>query len=320
VQAEAAGQPTAEQRGNWRKQLQAAPRPTKGCFTATYPETQWREVPCKQPPTKLYTPRVGGTTQTTTVGGSGPDLTAVVTGHVTQAEGSFDSVTGVTVMPAYSLQLNTNFFSTSTCSGAPSPRTCQGWEQFVYESSGTGFIQYWLINYGPVTASCPAPQGAHCVAGSASTDGWCPVILSGALFCVVNAASAVPAIAEPATSLNLMHVTGAAAHSGGATTDSMTVTVGTSAFSANGDNRFPDLPTQWQQAEFNVFGNGGGDEAVFNSGVTLVVRTQVDNGTTNAPMCNTGGFTGESNSLTLASPHISRYERIGPTNLAKVVL
>ena len=57
-----------------------------------------------------------------------------------QAEGSFDSVTGVTSAGAYTLQLNTAPFSTSACSGSPNPANCQGWEQFVYPSSGGGLI------------------------------------------------------------------------------------------------------------------------------------------------------------------------------------
>jgi hypothetical protein len=90
-------------------------------------------------------------TRTDIVGGAGPDFSAVVTGNITEAEGSFDTITGVTsecavqcpkgtcpTSPtctsanpanAYSLQLNTNYFKTSTCIGSPNPG-CLGWEQF----------------------------------------------------------------------------------------------------------------------------------------------------------------------------------------------
>ena len=88
-------QPSAAARENWRKEMQATPRPRNGCFTATYPERQWREVPCKTPPNKLYPPRQGGTTRLDMVGGAGPDFSAVVSRYITQAEGSFDTVTGV---------------------------------------------------------------------------------------------------------------------------------------------------------------------------------------------------------------------------------
>jgi hypothetical protein len=118
-----------------------------------------------------------------------------VTGHVSEAEGSFDIVTGVTsecavqcpmgVCPTnptcagapantYSLQLNTKPFTTQTCNGSPNPGNCQGWEQFIYPSSGGGSIQYWLENYGPAGTACPTPRGATCVNGEAFSDGWCP--------------------------------------------------------------------------------------------------------------------------------------------------
>jgi hypothetical protein len=295
------GQPGAAERQNWRKELLAVPRPTNGCYTATYPERQWREVPCKAPPNKPYFPRASGMTRLETVGGAGPDFSAVVTGNITQAEGSFDSVTGVTATPAYSLQLNTDFFPTSTCSGSPNAG-CRGWEQFVYESAGTGFIQYWLINYGPAGTLCPMPRGAHCVAGGVSNDGWCPFTLGTSpnpIFCAVNAAAGVPAPAEPATSLGQMTVGGAAAGVGGAANDAMTVTVGASSFSAGGNNYFPDLGTKWKEAEFNVFGNGGGSQAVFNSGAKAVVRIEVASGTNVGPGCDLRSFTAESNNMTL---------------------
>src|SRR5260370_18438552 len=136
----AAGQPTAVELETWGTMILRTPRPKKGegCFVATYPETEWREVTCKTPPNKLYPPKRHGMIRTETVGGAGPDFSAVVTGHITEAEGSFDSVSGVTsecavqcpsqVCPAnpsctaptnqYSLQLNPKPFPTTTCSGS----------------------------------------------------------------------------------------------------------------------------------------------------------------------------------------------------------
>jgi hypothetical protein len=281
----------------------ATPRPTNRCYTATYPERQWREVTCKTPPNKPYLPRAAGMTQLETVGGSGPDFAMVGGGgQINQADGSFDSVTGVTATPAYSLQLNTDFFPTSTCNGSPNAG-CRGWEQFVYESAGTGFIQYWLIQYGPAGTMCPMPRGANCVAGGVSNDGWCPFTLGTSadpLYCVVNAAAGVPAPARPATSLTTGDgVNGAAAGVSGAANDAITVTLGGAAFSAGGNNYFPDLGNQWKEAEFNVFGNGGGSQAVFNSGASAVVRIHDLSGTNLRPRCDQRTFTGESSNLTL---------------------
>jgi hypothetical protein len=55
----------------------------------------------------------------------------------------------------------------------------------------------------------------------------------------------------------------------------------------------------WQLAEFNVFGNCCLTQAGFNLGSTVVVRTSIVDGTTNAPSCVTTGTTGETNNLTL---------------------
>ncbi len=315
-------QPTEVERESWRKAILKIPRPKKACYEATYPETQWREVACKPPLRKLYPPKRPGTTRTQQVG-NGPDFTAQVTGHISASEGQFDSLTGVTsefavpctgaeftcpTNPAYnagttneySLQLNTEPFTTETCNGSPHPKECQGFEQFVYPSSGGGSIQYWLENYGPGGTECPKPRGASCSPGFAESDGWCPFSFpsSPVVYCVVNAAGSTTASGEPATALRELKVTGDAAGVVGAD-DWITVTVGNTVSSSPGNNYFPDLGSQWKGAEFNVFGDGSGDQAVFNNGSTIVVQTSVDSGTNGAPMYGTVSFTGESNNLTL---------------------
>ncbi|MBV8495541.1 MAG: hypothetical protein JO361_02030 [Gammaproteobacteria bacterium] len=65
---------------------------------------------------------------------------------------------------------------------------------------------------------------------------------------------------------------------------------------------FLGIGTQWNTAEFNVFGASGGSEADLNLGAVLVVRTSVENETTNAPTCQPTGFTAESNNLNLVPP------------------
>lgn len=325
AQASTRGQPTKIERESWRKTVLRVPLPKKGCFAATYPETQWHEVTCKTPPRKLYPPKRPGMIRTETVGGAGPDFSAVVTGHITEAEGSFDSMSGVTsectvacpgqVCPAnpsctastgnqYSLQLNSRPFTTSTCSASPIPASCRGWEQFVYSSTGFGgFIQYWLENYGPAGTACPSPQGASCSPGFSESDGWCPFQFSptGNVYCVVNAANSAPAPAQAITLLDQLKLTGAAAGVNGNTDDSITVTEGNTVFTANGGNYFPDLGSQWQEVEFNVFGDGNGDQAVFNSGAKVAVRTGVASGTSTGPACDLQSFTGESTNLTLVN-------------------
>jgi len=59
----------------------------------------------------------------------------------------------------------------------------------------------------------------------------------------------------------------------------ISVTLGGSALqTATGNNYIPELSAEWNEAEFNVFGNGGGSQVVFNSGATLQVRTEVISG------------------------------------------
>ena len=184
---------------------------------------------------------------------------------------------------SYSLQLNTQPFATSTCSASPNKTQCAGWQQFVYSPSAGGSIQYWLLEYGPAGTACPVARSAHCEPFSES-DGWCPVSFSPGsdVYCVVNAAASAPAPAEPITSLPGLSVTGAVAGVNGAN-DSIAVTTDNTVNQAPGNNYFPDPGSQWQEAEFNVFGDGNADQAVFNTGAMVVVRTALDSGTTSPP-------------------------------------
>jgi hypothetical protein len=323
--AAVAVEPTKAQLEEWQRAMAKVQRPKEGCFNATFPDRQWREVPCKTPPNKLYPPRNrGGMTSTTVVGGAGPDFAAAVTGHITEARGSFDavSITGsqcsvacpggtcpaspsCTGLPAntYTLQLNSAPFTTSACSGSPTPATCQGWQQFVFDGAGGGgFIQYWLLRYGPAGTMCPTPRHAGSCGGFAWSDGWCPFQFSptGPVYCVVNAATAAPAPATPVSSLGSTSLTGSAA-GGGATSDSIHIGIGSTLHAASGNNYFPDLGTQWQAAEFNVFGDGNGSQAVFGNPTTLTVRTAVSSGTSSGPNCSLQSYTGESSNLTLVN-------------------
>ncbi len=322
--------PAREELRSWRRAIQNVPRPKHACYEATYPETKWREVPCKMPPHKLYPPRTGGMSQAETVGHNSGDFTAVTPGLVSKARGSFDPGTIVSsecsvpcpgpdlACPAdpvctptsstnnvYSLQLNTNPFNTSACNDSPNTSDvfpCQGWAQFIYPSSGKGFIQYWLLNYGPSGTMCPA-QSKNCAKGIPQTDGWCPVSLWGNGYCVVNGPSN-SAPASPITSLTDLEVVGLA----GADGNEMIVYVDETAYMTDGGGYLPDLGNPppggsgWQQAEFNVFGDGNGDQAVFSPGSTVVVRLAVDSAPPSGVLgCLLQSFTGETNNLTLAN-------------------
>jgi len=322
--AVAVEKPTAAQLQTWRQTLAKTPRPKKACYTATYPDTQWHEVFCKPKSTKLYPPRRGKGILPALVGGTnGVDFTAQVTGHISEAEGSFDPngtvVAGQCSVPCdtmtdvcapsltcsspgatandFSLQLNTQFFTnTSTCSSAPAAGTwgqCQGWQQFVYESDGSGSIQYWLAPWGPMGSTCPAGFTPFQYAPT-------PTDPNPPLDCyniVPNSTNVPSALASELPQITVM---GSIAGVAGPT-DNLTIFVGGTGGSSPGDNLFPDLGSVWQFAEFNIFGNGDNSQAVFNGGSTVIPRVGVTSGTTKAPQCDLQTFTGETNDLTLGN-------------------
>jgi hypothetical protein len=54
----------------------------------------------------------------------------------------------------------------------------------------------------------------------------------------------------------------------------------------------------WNYAEFNIFGNAGGNAAYLNIGSTLTTQITVTYGGTAAPTCAINGPTAETNNLT----------------------
>ena len=312
--AKAAPQPTMKELKSWRSTIMRTPRPKKGCFTADYPKTKWREVPCVKAPVTPYLPSRGQ--QPFTVGNGNDVSSQVSSGHISEAIGSFDSVSGVAneygVSPntglltanVFSLQLNSNFFSgTAACNGVSG---CQGWAQFVYSNTaGMAFIQYWLINYGP---SCPG-------SGGPAGTGWMAFSNS----CYGNSNAVVITGSPPLniSTLNQLSVTGQAASG---SHDTLTMYVGGTAYTTNDQDSVVDLANYWQTAEFNIFGDGNGSAATFNyqspAVASVKVRTAVDNGSSTAPSCQAAGYTAETNNL-----YFGAYSAIagsGP-NLAAVV-
>lgn len=323
-QATDTSKPTDVELETWRQKILHTPQPSsKGCFTATYPDPAWHEVPCSTEPIKIQLPKRGGGLRPAVVG-NGTDFLAQVTGHISEAEGSFDSVTVAsetqtytdtsttpptvtTTANGYGLQLNTDYFTTSACSSSPDPN-CRGWEQFIVSSFGGAGIQYWLSPYGPPGTTCPAPHHVGCMPGESWPDGWCEFQFTPTdpVQCVVNGLGVhayPPGVATPLDINNVHQVKlmGRAAGVGGSATDGAFVTYGTSVASAPGGNFFPDLSSQWQTAEFNIFGSCCAMQAEFNIGTTMDVRLAVTSGTADPPGCLVGGFTGETNNLTLVA-------------------
>lgn len=290
---------------SWSRSMLQQPSQRPGCYRSDYPSTTWKQVRCTSGPSYPMPPRRGARALTV---GNGSDVSAqIASGFVSQAIGTFDSVSNVTsesspignsgspVANAYTLQLNTDHFTSSACAGSPNPG-CLGWEQFVFENFGSGaraFIQYWLLRFN---TTCPSGWNQFSFNGSSD------------IYCFRNNSSGAVSIpVQPIGNLANLSVTATVT----ASSDSVAVSTGSSVFTVNGDNSV-NAAASWKIAEFNVFGDGGnssgGGGATFNSGAVIVPRTRVFGNTNAAPMCVAQGFTGETNNLSfgpsapLASP------------------
>ncbi len=219
----------------------------------------------------------------------------------------------------YTLQVNTNFYHSAACGNYTS---CLAWQQYVMStntpSSLTGgltgdtevFIEYWLIDYGSSTNSaCPS---GFINAGSSYPG----------VDCVQNGPATFISYGQlPITDLASLTLTGSATAGG---IDVATVTFDGEAYSASVYDYLTDIASGWDQAEFNVLGNAGGSEAVFNNNSSLTVKLAVADGSTAAPTCippsSYYGTTGETNNYNLSStctavggstPYIEFVESLG---------
>jgi hypothetical protein len=289
--------PVAPALKDWQNAMRKV-RPRKiGCFKASYPSLEWQEIACTAAPSYPQRPARGFGPNSV---GNHVDYSAEVTGArmFWDVIGSFDSVTNSSgtvtengfadgIAPAFpdifSLQLNTNLFPTSDCSGATDPATCKGWQQFVYSNySRVAYLQYWLHPYGP--GSCPAGWTSYV-----------PPPPAVPVDCYRSSSRSVPVPSQIAANLGQVSLEGTVNSDG---TDTVTMTTGTD-MAVRNEASVLNLAPHWQAAEFNVLGDGYGSEATFNAGTTIQVRLTVRNGTTDAPQCVMEGFTGETNNLSL---------------------
>jgi hypothetical protein len=314
AQATSSENPSADElrlRDDWRVSLAQVPLSKKGCFQASYPSKEWRQVVCKAAPNRPMPPRRGARPL---VVGNGDDISAQApTGFISTAIGSFDSVTNVTsesgpignsgpaIANAYTLQLNMNFFNGTVCAGASVPGNCSTWQQFVFENDGAAggaFIQYWILKYNN---PCPPGQNWNQFSFTGSTD----------IYCWKNDTSgAVSVPNQPITNLGQMSLSGAVS----TTADSVSFTSGGTAYSITGDNAV-NAAAGWTIAEFNIFGDGGnsggGGTASFNSGASIVTRNRIIYGGTAPPNCAAQGFTAEKNNLSFG-PTAPAATSLGP--------
>lgn len=268
------------------------------------------------------------------VGQNGDESAQAASGSISHSEGSFDSATGITSecevqcpnnqcpknpscsgQPSneFTLQLNTNNFYPAACNIKDKISNCNGEVQFVFTNSqcqtkdfyphspskACVYIEYWLHNYSATL--CPSLAWTHSLAGtdcSINSTNYTPVppqVVTGALL------ESLKLTGEVVPRQVVINQAESAKVTNEIQQDKVTLTIGSTAYSALGDFVLPELGSAWTASEFNIFGDGHESQAVFNggSGTTLLVRTVVNNGTASAPKCCSNGNTLESNNLNL---------------------
>jgi hypothetical protein len=318
--------PTPEQIDLWQAALQKSPPTSVGCWHSEYPNRNWVEEKCLEPPHEMVSPSVQG--KRPGAGGyntgNGTDYSAETTQPTRSATGSFSDVKGFTSVystgehegstklpnNSYSLQINTNFSEPDHKPGNTSPfcqrnklSKCVTWQQFIYISEGDtlpparhptweprhiAFIENWL--YIPVTESCPA--------------GWKDFDPgeTGATIrnCTQDSGKVGTPVIMAAERLDQMKLTGVASSQG---TDAVMLFNGPFAYAASQSGNTLDTGSTWRHSEFNIFGSSFPfNIATFNPGSSITTHLTVNDGTNTAPVCRGpehGGTTGEGNNLTL---------------------
>jgi hypothetical protein len=288
-----ASRPKATTEASWERSIRQLHAPGAGCYHASYPTLQWHATRCQVAP---KWPLLPGIATSSPLVGNGNDYAAEVSGTISQATGSFPEVSptkisetgqvggrGSQVSNTFTLQLNTEFFSTPVCSGSSNSK-CQGWQQFVYEtSSNVVFMQYWLLDWD---TTCPS--------------GWYTVKYQPHTFCFTNSpASSLTGSALTAADLATADLEGQAT-AGGNDQVSLSLGSGQATVAVNSDSML-DLSSQWNTTEFGVFGDGNGSEAKFGKKTTLEAQTSLVATSETAPTCVNQGFTAETNNLHLTT-------------------
>jgi hypothetical protein len=296
--ASAGTQPAAKTMAQWQADIAHLKERGIGCYRASYPVVRWNAGTCGTAPAMPLVPappprsaRHAGPAEIT----NDSDYSAQVPGLISRATGTFHDVrkniteqgpvdgSGPQIANAFSLQLNSQFFSGSpACAGSSDPSNCQAWQQFAYTysnaSTGAVFMEYWLLNYGP---SCPT--------------GWIPFFSDYCEFFTPQVQVNTLTAAQLAT----VQLTGSA-RSGGNDSVSMSVGTGQAALVTYSDS-VVDLASSWNTTEWGVYGDAGGGEASFGPHTTLQAQTALTSTSSAPPSCIEEGFTGETNNLSLTS-------------------
>jgi hypothetical protein len=300
--AAAAADPEEAARETWRSFVAKNPPAQSGCFHASYPNYAWESADCHEAPLGAHPLHIASVAA---VAGHGNDYVARTQGLMSQAQGEFtaSNVLSVESLPVaafgnagilganeYSVQLNTN--SDGTSYACEHISGCTIWQQFLYLTDIVTvipdldiyaglFMQYWLLNFG---SSCP--------------KGWIKADVLGSADCYKNSSVTwVPNI--PITTLGELKIQASAAPGG---TDQVSLIYGVDAWSMSASDSVLEIGYVWQEAEFNVVGDGGGSLAQFNEGASVNVKLNVSDGSNIRPTCLAqDGTTGETNNFNLGS-------------------
>lgn len=315
----------------WRQAISAAPPTKKGCYTLKYPSKVWKEVSCgalpANPPRTLSYNQPSGTgngfvpnVQPLLAG----DYMIKPTNTISSATGTIMALTNVTSVGSinsfdnsynanlFSVQLNSNSYKNTnllssgsslaattgnpSCSSSPNKSTsatrkCQGWIQFVYNSDGQLYIQYWLLNYLSSTSQkCPKTL--------------LPLNDSPGFDCAYDPQFGTVAAPTDFTKLQGATLTGQLSSNG---TANIILTVGDVSYSNSaGAASVPPPGSTWTQAEFNVFGRGTLSpekmytKVLLNAGAEITIGLTSDNDNSGKlPQCQKGSTTGEKSNLYL---------------------
>jgi len=318
---------------SWRGFMSKNPPPKVGCFVITYPSTTWNATKCVTAPPIPLTHSL----MPSTVGGAYGDWVAESPSTlIGSSVGGFSSVTGLTSESdssagsnRYSLQVNTNTFSTTTSYTGGQMAT--GWEQFVYLNyvgcygtlctacfvSGCTYIQYWLIGHDSSCTSYTAPPGGTSWSYFAGTA-------TEASGCYANG-PAVSAPSEAATNLANMLMIGFSNYESSTygSIDEGEFCVSDTCYGMGVTDQVLNLYQNWQDSEFNIFGYGGGSEANFNSGTTITITNGLtdQNGNIISPSCPSSPFsyTAEENNLNLGPCLTSGNRIVFPESTSYIV-
>jgi hypothetical protein len=277
----------------WRKAVSALPPGKSGCFVATYPSLTLQARDCgTKAPLRIITGSAKARPFDEHASG---DVLLLTKGTITTATGSMPKMERVGIIGvidqngkilnetnAVSFQLNTNSNLPAKSKCGPNNTKCKGWLQFTFNIDPSlgpvTQIQEWISNYG---SGCPS--GFTSAAGA----------------CVDNIASGTIPGPLTATTLGGLVISGKVA-SNGQTSMAVFIPARNLVYVSTGTDEVGAYGN-WNNAEFNIFGEDNAEEVAFQQGSLMAVNVTVNSGSNFSPVScsNPTQNTGESTNLTL---------------------